>query len=564
MKVLIVDDYAYNRELLGFILLECGYDYDFAENGEVGVEKWLTDESIDIVLMDVNMPVMDGYEATRQIKASSNERFTPIIFVTALDDDKTLAQGLEAGGDDFVGKPINEKVLLAKLNAHSRTLEYYRQIQEKNQQLEYHRLVMDREHSIVDHVFRNGLSRLDFHCPSIRYHVSPMSMFNGDLLLVAPSPCGGLYVLLGDFTGHGLSAAIGCLPVSDIFYAMTAKRASISTMAREINQRLLELLPDNMFCCAAILELNAGGDRLNIWSGGINDLIFTDKSGIICDKFASQHMPLGILADGEFDDAVEIIAPPKGTHIYVYTDGVIEAGNPAGELYGEERFEALFDQSHGNRVQQIVDSVASFTNGAEQDDDISLVELVCQPVEHFASDGSLYQTAASSREMLPWEFSLHLTPKYLRRPNLAHELLEQIASVQSVGGHRDTLFTLLSEFLSNALEHGILGLDSQLKLEPDGFFTYYQEREQRLANLDSGQISLLVTVRPAEDDYCARLILVMTDSGSGFDHGKVLQGLKSSDDSLMFGRGVELALSLCESVEYSNQGRTVTAVYVLD
>ena len=238
MKILIVDDHRYNRELMGFILSDHDFDYVEAENGERACEVFAEAPDIDLVLMDVNMPVMDGYEATKKIKQLSGDRLVPVVFVTALDDSETLTKCLTVGGDDFVAKPVNESVLLAKLIAHQRTINIHRQIEETNHTLEYHRRIMDREHAIVEHVFQNGLKGVDIDCNNLRFHVSPMSMFNGDLYLAAPSPSGGVYLLLGDFTGHGLSAAIGCLPVSSIFSTMAEKQASVGDIAREMNTRL--------------------------------------------------------------------------------------------------------------------------------------------------------------------------------------------------------------------------------------------------------------------------------------------------------------------------------------
>ena len=98
MKVLVVDDHTYNRDLLGFILEDHEYEYLEAKDGSEAVEMVATHDDIEIVLMDVNMPVMDGYEATRIIKSANPDRYIPIVFVTALDDEDTLAKCLSVGG----------------------------------------------------------------------------------------------------------------------------------------------------------------------------------------------------------------------------------------------------------------------------------------------------------------------------------------------------------------------------------------------------------------------------------------------------------------------------------
>jgi hypothetical protein len=88
--------------------------------------------------------------------------------------------------------------------------------------------------------------------PHIQYLLSLMALFSGDVLLAAPTLSGGLQVMLGDFTGHGLPAAIGAIPVSDIFYAMTAKGFSIGDIVAELNQKLRTILPTGLFCAACL------------------------------------------------------------------------------------------------------------------------------------------------------------------------------------------------------------------------------------------------------------------------------------------------------------------------
>lgn len=563
VKILIVDDQRFNLDLLSYILQDYGYEFVEAENGQQALELYQADEDIELILMDVTMPVMDGYDATRAIKAYDLKRFTPIIFVTALDDEETLARCLDAGGDDFIGKPINENVLLAKLKAHSRTVDFHRELNEKNKQLRYHRQLMDREHAIVEHVFQNGMKRLDMDCDNITFHVSPMSMFNGDLFLAAPSPSGGVYLMLGDFTGHGLSAAIGCLPVSDIFYAMSAKQVGVAEIASEMNRRLQELLPSNMFLCACIIEMNHAGDRLSIWSGGMNDLLLLSPEGDKLEKVEAMHMPLGILDEKEFERDVRILKPALGSRLYAYTDGIIESHSPTGEMFGEERLEKLFDVPVENRVEQLFKAVEDFTEGSDQDDDISAFELVCSAVSHRDSDSQTADVVSNIRQLLtlPWQINLSLKAEHMRAVEVVPQLLQVITNIQGLSRHQDLLFTVLSELYSNALEHGLLQLDSSKKVDAEGFSEYYRDRSERLSELGTGSIDFQLRVNPGTEGEPTKLLMSFTDSGDGFDYkARVVDSLESGES---FGRGMSLVESLCESIRYSDQGRRVEVSYLL-
>ncbi len=559
MQVLIVDDHQYNLDLLAFILEDHDYQPCFAKNGQEALDRVVSDASIGMVLMDVNMPIMDGREATKRIKEEVTDRFIPIVFVTALDEDQALAECLSAGGDDFISKPVNENVLLAKISAHLRTATLYKELQQTNERLSYHQRLMDREHAIVEHVFQNGLQRTGSDCRNLKFRISPMSMFNGDIFLAAPSPSGGVYLVLGDFTGHGLSAAIGCLPVADIFYAMSNKQASIAELATEINHKLQGLLPSNMFFCAAIMELSANGDRLSYWVGGINDLLLVSPTGGIVERLEAQHMPLGVLDDHEFDATVDVVNPPLDTRVVIYTDGIIESQDDHGEMFGEGRLEALLATPADCYVDRIYDAVNEYRQGAEQTDDMTLVELTCAPVEY--TDELDRRESGSGSLSLPWTLSFSLTIDELGKPDLVAEVVRLLAGDVTFKSHLDILYTLLSELLNNSLEHGLLELDSALKETVDGFERYYSLRRERLASLSSGSIDLSLQLTGSNTN---KLKIIVSDSGQGFDVEGLQQSNDENEDDHSFGRGIDLIRSLCDSVTYSNGGSTVTVIYRLD
>jgi len=121
MKVLAVDDNRTNLHILQVFLKKLGHEVILAENGEEALRRFES-QAPDLVLLDIMMPVMDGFEAARKIKAMSSQRWTPIIFLSALNRDENLVEGLDAGADDYLTKPINFVVLEAKLRSMQRSL----------------------------------------------------------------------------------------------------------------------------------------------------------------------------------------------------------------------------------------------------------------------------------------------------------------------------------------------------------------------------------------------------------------------------------------------------------
>ncbi|MCX8017866.1 MAG: response regulator, partial [Rhodocyclaceae bacterium] len=128
-RVLVVDDTATNRQILAVFLKKMGHTVDLAEDGAKAVAMFAASD-YDIVIMDVMMPVMDGYEATRRIKAMCGDRWVPVVFLSALDKDENLIAGLDAGGDDYLAKPVNFLVLEAKLRSLSRALALRRELED--------------------------------------------------------------------------------------------------------------------------------------------------------------------------------------------------------------------------------------------------------------------------------------------------------------------------------------------------------------------------------------------------------------------------------------------------
>ncbi|MDP1526587.1 MAG: SpoIIE family protein phosphatase [Rhodocyclaceae bacterium] len=128
-RILVVDDTATNRQILAVFLKKLGHVVELAEDGAQAVALF-SSKPFDLVIMDVMMPVMDGYEATRRIKAICGERWVPVIFLSALDKDENLVTGLDAGGDDYLPKPVNFVVLEAKLRSLSRAIALRRELEE--------------------------------------------------------------------------------------------------------------------------------------------------------------------------------------------------------------------------------------------------------------------------------------------------------------------------------------------------------------------------------------------------------------------------------------------------
>jgi len=245
-RILIVDDEAASRLLIKAQLQAFGYQLFEAGDGEAAIESFERDHP-DIILMGIHMPGMDGYQATRIIKERFQEDYVPVIFITTMDDERVISRCTDAGGDDFLAKPLTPIVLDARIRAALQRRQLYRTLQDQHFALEQQRIHEEREHELARELFSRiaHLGCLDE--VGIDYIASSLMVFNGDMLLAERTPYGALRVMLGDFTGHGLPAAVGSLPSAEIFYGMTKKGFHVSEVIAEINTKLHRILPSGIF-----------------------------------------------------------------------------------------------------------------------------------------------------------------------------------------------------------------------------------------------------------------------------------------------------------------------------
>ncbi|SFC85581.1 fused response regulator/phosphatase [Pseudoalteromonas denitrificans] len=549
MRILVVDDQELNCTLLKFMLEQESHQVFCVSNGKQAVEQLITIDP-DIVLLDVLMPIMDGFEAAPLIKKQVHDVYLPIIFITALDDKASLIRCLEVGGDDFISKPFDKIILSAKIKAHSRTRELSQNSFEQNKLLERYQNEVQREHEIVEHIFNNALVE-HLNVPDIiDYHLSPASMFNGDIFLVSPSPIGGLYILLGDFTGHGLAAAIGALPVSKIFYSMAHKGLTVGEIASELNTMLADLLPGHMFCAASILELNKTGRSVSAWLGGLPDGYLLDMQGKVKKSLESQHMALGILETYEFEDTIVHFEVENTDRILVFTDGIIEASDINDNFFGEERVLELMSCPEKSKINDVVNAVKEFSGDIAQQDDLSLALINCK-------ETALPDEEPRSFSQIPMSFTVKLNHKQLKHNDPIVQFVDIICSIEGASEHRSNLFLLLSEAYNNALDHGILKLDSSIKDTEEGFYEYYDNRAQALATLESGELHFEASYLPETQN----VIFSIEDSGSGFC---TAHNHHADNKGHSYGRGLGLMEEIASSITYNDIGNKINIYYCLN
>ncbi|MFV8833635.1 fused response regulator/phosphatase [Aquisalimonas sp.] len=549
--VLLVDDEPVNLQLLkGMLRHREGIHLLTAADGAEAVEQVRT-RPIDLVLMDVLMPAMDGYEATRQIKALDGDSYVPVLFVTALNDDDQLARCVSCGGDDFIAKPVNRVQLNARLDSWLRIAQVYRTVRKQRDSLDAYQRRTEIDQWIAREVMQRATATPLLQRDGVRFCYWPAEILSGDMLLAAESPEGRSFFMLGDFTGHGIAASIGTVPTADLFHREVARGVDARELLNSVNTKLHQYLPPNLFMAAVLLVYDHHRGRFEIWNGGMPDVLYRTDDGTL-HRVESSHLPLGV--QGHMDTCeITRLDAESGTfpdRVWVLSDGAQEARNGAGEEYGQARAEAAL---LAGGLAQVEEELRTFQ--AVTGDDVTMLEL--RPEVAAERDPDIAAEQAGPE----WSFSMELDAAALRGTSPLQPIADGVAQMERMGeDERQRFLTVMAELYSNALEHGVLGLDSSLKTSPDGFTAYYENRCSALSALSSG--FLRIQVGRGRDDRGELLRIRVTDSGAGFDYGRLLRDETPVDASLS-GRGIKLLRGMCDSLCYFGRGNQVEARFRL-
>ncbi|WP_096084559.1 SpoIIE family protein phosphatase [Agaribacterium haliotis] len=566
LRILIAEDSSADRLILESIVAQAGHQAIPVADGIEALDAFEAHRP-DIVLLDVMMPNMGGLEAARKIRELYQDELVPILFLTSLTDNESLVECIEAGGNDFIPKPYNSVVLKSKIKAFARVREMHQTLTHQKQQIELNNQHLIQEQTVAKQVFDQIAHTGCLDDGYLNFYMSPLAVFNGDVIVADVSPSGSLIVLLGDFTGHGLPAAIGSMPLATTFYGMVRKGFSVSDIMAEINQKLHEILPVGFFCCATCIDINMQQRRLRYWNGGLPASFLYRKQGDGFEALASKNLPLGVLSSKEFRAQTERVALDTGDRLFLWSDGIFEARNSAGAMFGEDRLHQFIEQNkHSDDLfHAVLDEVQAHIGESEKDDDLSLVEIPIQDIQY---ENKRHQYEVQSSEKLAdWTMDLSLDANTLRQFDPLPLVTSILNEISGLSPHRTILYTVVAELYSNALEHGILRLKSSLKSSPEGFVEYYETRRQSLAELDSGSVRFMIKHRESSDDKgkCGTLRLRVIDSGQGFGVGqdKLYEKADAGDAGQhnYFGRGLSLMNSVCDEVILRAPGNDVEVAF---
>lgn len=438
-------------------------------------------------------------------------------------------------------------------------VELQQRLADKIMALEKHRDRSDEELQTGSDIMAriNGMNGMTD--DSVRHKISPAAYYSGDMILATRTPDNVLHVLLADAVGHGLTAAINVLPLSQTFYSMTKKGFNISRIAEELNQKIHKFMPVDRFVSTTLISIDMRKQLIEVWNGGNPAPILVNSNGVILQTWRSRHLPLGIFGRENFSAGTEVFKFEHDCQLFLFSDGLPEAESPSGESFGDERVDAVLQYAPPEqRFDELISAFEAHLGGQPAHDDVSLAMVNISPQRRELVSGA--DQVSSKADVLDsdWRIAIHLGANELKQVDIVPLLTQLIGKIHTACSHHSSLFLLLSELFNNALDHGVLQLDSSIKQGADGFEKYLELREERLGKLHAGNIDLEIESVIIEGRYGLKIRVV--DSGDGFDYAKFQAPARG--ELAQHGRGISLAKSIAYKLEFAQRGREATAYYV--
>jgi phosphoserine phosphatase RsbU/P len=371
--ILIVDDTPVNIGVISGALKDC-YKTKVATNGEKALALASAEEKPDLILLDIMMPGMDGYEVCSRLKADPATNEIPVIFLTGQTSAEDETRGFEVGAVDYVHKPFSPAVVKARVRSHillrEARAQLAAQLQALNTELEMARQI---QLSILPHSIPK-LTGLD-----IAAHYLPMTSVAGDFYDFIQVDDKHIGILIADVSGHGLPSALIASMLQVALTGQAGHAAEPAKVLLGLNHALCGKFTQN-FVTAAYVYVDLENNLMRYAGAGHPPMLQWRNSTGKTAQILENGLFLGMFGEASYE-ALEFPLEP-GDRYVLYTDGIPEATNSAQEQFGADRLMS-FMKNHKHLEaepfsQTLLDDLASWSNqavGPGQQDDITLLVI---------------------------------------------------------------------------------------------------------------------------------------------------------------------------------------------
>lgn len=565
--ILVIDDDAIASQRISDFIHSKGYNVIVCSDLEEGLFE-ITQNTVDLIL--INYWLKDGTALALLDKLNKDKKETPVIVMSETKENQSVLACFRMGVLDFVVKPINVEIFWYKVECLLTRVQLQHKVEHQRIELEKMLYEKAREEHMARHLFEHlvNIDNTDF--DFVHTYCQASANFSGDIILNGIAPNGNFFLILADSTGHGLSAAMPIMRVASTFRAMVSKGFSLVTFIYELNAKLHRENPEDRFVACIILEADFNRNKLHIWNGGMPP-VYIQTGGIDCltnhnikeidhpnsvsnqsiDKFKSTNMALGILPPHTFIANIVTVDLPSHGHACLFSDGLIEQYTHDGKPFGIDKLKDLFIHLSGGLIKYLENNMHEYCSAENIADDITICTLDFERLNTWHQDRDVSRIKAIMDGEFCWDVSI-AGPMLLSADYLSS--LNQFLSILGFATNFcQRVFTVVAELFSNAIDHGVLKLDSRLKNDPEGFELYHSIRDSfadRLTENDWVKVSIIW--RSSQDE----LHISVADSGKGFEGDENLM----ADIPQLSGRGLSLVKTLSKTYELVPPGNITKVI----
>jgi len=384
--ILIVDDNPKNLQVLGNYLQKEGYQVEFALDGNSALD-WIKRAEFDLILLDIMMPGMDGFEVCRIIKSDPVKQKIPVIFLTAKVDTESIVNGFDLGAVDYVIKPFNQKELIARVKTQIEIKRSRDEIAKNLKEIEYKNTLItysiNYAHTIQAAVLKASMNGSNFF-PEMLCLILPKDIVSGDFYWfhrIDNKLLAGVF----DCTGHGIPGAfMSMLGVTLLNETVIMERiAEPHLILNRLREKIIEALGQK----GIISEVKDGMDgsiisydlksKTLVYSGAFNPMYLIRDNRVI--EFKGDRMTLSY-QDRISDFSCQEIKTRPDDLVYLFTDGYIDQfGGQEDKKFLRDQFKQVLLKIHKHplEVQKeiLLDTYNIWKGSGDQVDDITVVGL---------------------------------------------------------------------------------------------------------------------------------------------------------------------------------------------
>ncbi len=366
--ILIVDDNPANVEILQMRLAANNYEIITASDGEEGLTK-ARNKQPDLILLDIMMPKIDGLEVCRRLKGDPSLPFMPIIMVTAKADSKDVVAGLEAGGDEYLTKPVDHAALVARVKSMLRIKSLHDKVIEQSAQLK----IQLKTATKIQSLFWPDIPELEGggHIWALSI---PASYVGGDLYDVIPLPDESLLAYVADVSDKGVPAALIMAALSTKIRSEARNQTEVERLLETVNNSMHSLISEEgFFATIVFVRYWSHSGKIQFTIAGHLQPLWIVESGIGNPPHLN-GISLGVKQDVKYEKKEFFLSP--GESVLLFTDGVIEAENKDNEMFGNDRLVRYMEDTSGPPWGKgLLEEIKCWRGNTKANDDLTILEI---------------------------------------------------------------------------------------------------------------------------------------------------------------------------------------------